>query len=105
MHAPALGSAAATLAVSLIYLVSPPAPDARVRVAQADSEAPRAVSSPVGTAAADRLVQGHDYCAARCEVPLARASEHWMKYLELRRVAAPAVPDVRPGEKAKLPSS
>ncbi len=39
MHAPALGSAAATLAVSLIYLVSPPAPDAQGRAARAGIEA------------------------------------------------------------------
>ena len=104
MHAPALGSAAATLAVSLIYLVSPPAPDARARAARADSEAPRAASTAVGNSAAHRL-QGHDYSAARCEVPLARATEHWMKYLELRRVAAPAAPGVRPGQKAKLPAT
>ena len=98
MHAPALGSAAATLAVSLIYLVSPPAPDAQWRAARAGIEAVPGIKPVLGAAApagsernstADRLTDGPD-CTAACEVPRGRATEHWMEYLEFRRAAGTA---------------
>jgi hypothetical protein len=100
MHAPALGSAAATLAVSLIYLVSAPSPDAQVPAARV-SDVTHGIPVPTllrRAPIADRL--GHEQdCSARCEVPQERASVHWMEYLEYRRVTAPASPTGRSSQK------
>jgi hypothetical protein len=95
MHAPALGSAAATLAVSLIYLVSPPAPDAQRSAVRAGIEAVPGIGAALAASApadsdpdstADPLADGPDG-AAGCEVPRGRATEHWIEYLEFRRAA------------------
>jgi hypothetical protein len=90
MHAPALGSAAATLAVSLIYFLWPPAPDTQMRAARASIQEGGS-GSPVQLrvpprAASDRFFLELD-CTARCEIPRGRATVHWMEYLEFRRVA------------------
>lgn len=91
MHAPTLGSAAATLAVSLIYLLWPPAPDTQLRAARASIQEGRTGGSAVHprvkpSAAPERSVEVLD-CTARCEIPRGRATVHWMEYLEFRRVA------------------
>src|SRR5262245_51796063 len=102
MHAPALGSAAATLAVSLIYLVSPSAPDARLRVTRAGTEVPRTAEWPEhwerGSTSAP-LAQGRD-CTAFCADVPARANQHWTEYLEFRRTAGSAAGN-EPRKKAK----
>jgi hypothetical protein len=92
MHAPALGSAAATLAVSFISFLWPPAPDTQMRAASilegpngGSLVHPRAQQS----AASDRLLWELD-CTGRCEIPRGRATVHWMEYLEFRRVAGAA---------------
>ena len=103
MRVPALGSAAATLAVSLLYMVSAPTPDARIRAARADSEAPRARTVPLRSESSAAPNQMRD-CTGLCDGASGRANQHWMEYLEFRRVAGPATGgDNR--RKAKLPSS
>ena len=94
MHMPALGSAAAALAVSLIYFLWPPAPDTQMRTARASLQeeptgaSPDRISPPRGGpgTASDRSVQELD-CPVLCEIPRGRATVHWTEYLEFSRVA------------------
>ncbi len=92
---PALGSAAATLVASLIYLIWPPAHGTPPQAARADAAAMQAectTGSPGWThsraESAGVSVQSSrdDDYPVPCEVPLGHATVHWMEYLEFRRL-------------------
>jgi hypothetical protein len=84
MHPPVLGSAAATLAVSLIYLLWLATPDAQPR---ADIEHGRDSAPPSRSQPAGWVHWSEQDCATRCEIPRGHATVHWMEYLEFRRAA------------------
>lgn len=96
VHMPALGSAAATLVASLIYLIWPSANGTPPQAARADAAAMQAEWTPVSlgrtrsraesAGGSARSSQDADY-AVLCEVPLGHATVHWMEYLEFRRMA------------------
>lgn len=89
MHPPALGSAAATLVVSLIYLFWPPPPDLQVRAARASgpvTHEARPGSQQAQPPASTALLQEPE-CAPPCEIARGRATVHWTEYLAFRQSA------------------
>ena len=99
MQRSTLGSAAATLALSLIYSLWPAASEMQPRPAperpavtpavrptrSPDTPLGHAVKAPVRPSdAPDNALQQLDV-AVQCEIPIGRAALHWMEYLKLDR--------------------